>query len=738
MIYRITSILIILLLYPLYSSNITVINIDGSAQVKKEGSRKWETLKKGAVIEDNDQIQTAFKGRCEIKSGIGNEIVLGSSSRILVSVISRVESGVEVGVSLLSGSVYSRMTNRKGYSIFTSSAKGITDAAVFNCTVDEITGMTGFHVLRGEIAVQNISIQGTEVVRSGETVTISPSTPPSLPRRITTQQMAVLTRFYGSDFVNKEIRESGLELESAVSSARSAVPVEIKPATAQPSLTPTSDKSHAGTSTAGRTEKTDATAGSRQKGSSVTGFNRDNVDKRIAAYITEKYSMFETPLPQEPLNQYKYRLNLHVGGFQLDGILYPEFALRQAFYWKNGNIAVHLPIVPDQGASPSLQVGSLRAVLDKIYSAEYHYGDYWIKAGRLNGLTLGHGMLVRNYSNCAMADNIDNLSVSAGVDGYFDHLSLFTSSIADVHLSALNYYSDDPLKRYDVVVVLSRAASPNTARGDYGFMANEMESTLPSDSVPKTPTITGFELGGTIKLLRDRPYEFDLRLAYSGLLDVNSGSLIGYGLLLPAFSAIIGKSSFDAELFMAGNRFIRSLWSNFYEDMHYSFRRNDAGVITGANALINEIEKRKNTVGTRLALSLSPLKGTAVSIDWEKVMLNFDRDSLSSGRIKVQGKNDGHMEMSLQIGDGFTLWPRLLWLRLHYRIDRIGYFDGGRFDPFTPNPFTSIGFDASIRVRRNINLNISWGRFYYDYNGNYTADENEKVDGMRTGFSMGF
>ncbi|MBL8027723.1 MAG: hypothetical protein JNL74_14975, partial [Fibrobacteres bacterium] len=397
-----------------FAVKITIASTEGTVQVRKEGSREWETLKKGALVEDNDQIQTAFKGRCEISAGPDNTILLGSGSRMLINVTVEDEKNLIIGISLLNGSVYTKLLKAQAFSLYTSSAKLTASEAIFNTTIDEITGITGFHVLRGEITVQNISIQGTQVLKPGETATVSPSTPPSMPRKITTQQMSVLTRFYGSDFVNQELKSSGLELESATSSSRSSVSVEAKAL----------DNKQAGQSSeAARGDNKISIAGNdTKKSGGIALFNKDKTENRVADYIKTKYRMYETPSKQEQLKQYKYRLFINAGAAMYNNKIYPSFDLVQSYYWKNNSVAIHLPVVSNEYGGLSLQINSLRAVLDKIYSVETMFKNAKIQLGAIDNMDMGYELLLRNYSNKAKADNLRNLGVKVSIDGFFDHL----------------------------------------------------------------------------------------------------------------------------------------------------------------------------------------------------------------------------------------------------------------------------------------------------------------------------
>ncbi|MBL8028640.1 MAG: hypothetical protein JNL74_19610, partial [Fibrobacteres bacterium] len=329
-----------------------------------------------------------------------------------------------------------------------------------------------------------------------------------------------------------------------------------------------------------------------------------------------------------------------------------------------------------------------------------------------------------------------------------------TSSVADFHLSGVHYFSDDPVKRYSLMVIQSRSEMMNTARGDFGFMAEEgsISNAVKTDSTLENNGRTSFEIGGTAKLLNERPYAFDMKLAYAGVVNNGTGSLDGFCLLVPSFTAVVNKVAFDAEMFLTGNRFIRGYYGQMYEDMQYSLHLDNNGVVDSSHALSQKVNKVLYTTGTRVAMRISPVRGASLAVEWEKVLTHHSRvlqnpfdpskDDLASYEPieavkRVPGRNDGAFEIRAQIGNGFIL-PSLLWFDAFYRIERIGYFEDGRFDPFSPNPFTLAGAELKLRLRKNMDISAVWEHFYYDRNGSFTIEEGEKVDAFRAGVHVGF
>jgi len=132
--------------------------VSGNIQIKREGERKWKKLKKGDEIQDNDIVRTSFKSNCEIKFGTDNIIFMGADSRMLVNIIQKTSFDNEVSITVFSGSAYSKISSKIDYFVYSLTSMAKTSKGIFNCTVDEISGVSGFHVFSGTIVVSNISV----------------------------------------------------------------------------------------------------------------------------------------------------------------------------------------------------------------------------------------------------------------------------------------------------------------------------------------------------------------------------------------------------------------------------------------------------------------------------------------------------------------------------------------------------------------------------------------------------
>ena len=118
-----------------------------------------------------------------------------------------------------------------------------------------------------------------------------------------------------------------------------------------------------------------------------------------------------------------FSLGLGIGSATLDGVLYNQLALRPEInIWKigigldlilyidnEGNIA---PIVKDKwdiNNDPSL-------ILDKILYIKYGQktDPGWFKYGSLEGVTLGYGGLVNNYSNMMEFPSVRRVGINGG------------------------------------------------------------------------------------------------------------------------------------------------------------------------------------------------------------------------------------------------------------------------------------------------------------------------------------
>jgi hypothetical protein len=319
------------------SFSIKVTKVDGNVQIKGEGSRQYEPLKTETDLNDNDVIQTSFKSNCEISIAGDNILFMGASSRLLINFVEKAGGEYEVSITLFSGSVYSNIAGKMSYVIYSTTAIGRATKASFNTTVDEASGITGFHIFKGDVTVSNLSVQGEQPLKSGETSTIAPGVQPTSPRRISSKQMSVLTRYYGSEFINKEIERTGLEMEKSPV-AESLGPVEAREEKIK--------------------IKPDATVQAAPK--NIKLFNQDAIYKKIDEDAEIYERMYRKLYPYDALENFRYRGGAQFSMTSYNGTDYNDFFLRPGLYTRQADMVLNLPMTADSTGAMSVAASGVR------------------------------------------------------------------------------------------------------------------------------------------------------------------------------------------------------------------------------------------------------------------------------------------------------------------------------------------------------------------------------------------
>jgi len=702
--------------------SIKVTKVDGNAQIKGEESRQWKTLKTETELYDNDVIQTSFKSNCEINIAGDNILFMGANSRLLVNFVEKAGGKYEVSITLFAGSVYSNIAGSITYVIYSTTATGRAEKASFNTSVDEISGITGFHIFKGDATVSNLSVQGDQPLKAGETSTIAIGAQPTAPKRISSKQMSVLTRFYGSEFINKEIERTGLEMEKSPV-AESIAPVETIE------------------------EKKPVKAVTRVETApkAIKLFNPEALLKKIEEDEELHQRMYKKLLPYDPLEEFHYRITAQFAMSQYNGASYNDYILRPGFYTRQSSVVLNLPVVADSLGAASLNISGVRAALDKIYSADLRYKRHFLHLGDIHDLTVGRGLVMRDYTNRVFSDNVRNLGLYAHYQGYFAGLDFFTPSIADFHLIGLRWYSIDSADGYSIAFLRESGEALNLNNSDFGFRSggHSLPGSLPADSFAASPPLAFGQFDFNFNLLNRRP----VKAQFYGALGVffmkdDFTNLKGYSLSLPGIEVTRGRIKGRVEAFINHNTFPRGLFGPLYEDNMFLLKRDVSGGITGGQTLASILAREKTSVGISAGLHGTPLRGLTLGADFETCVRHFGADTSKSvvsswkQRPKVEGTDNGFLDIRLNVGKGLT--HHIPWVDAHYRIGNGGYYDGKTFSPFTPNPFTTYGVTLQGFVVGRLTASFGWEGYYYDRNGDNRATVGEKVTTITAGLGAGF
>jgi hypothetical protein len=705
---------------------LTVTKVYGSVQIKREGSRRWEELKTEDEIFDNGIIRTSFRSNCEIRAGRDNIIYMGANSRILINAIEKAGTNNEINVTVFAGSVYSKTVSGIDYYVYSSTAVGKTQEGIFNCTVDEATGISGFHVFKGTITTSNISVQWDQILRAGDMSSISRDTRPTKPKKISAKQMAFLTRFYGAEFINQEIEATGVEVVTGTGTTATEY-----------SAIQESEESWAGLTKRPR------------PGKGLQLFDHEDIIQKLEDHREKTNWMYAEVSKSDLMSHLKYRVTSSMNHYAHHQRSFLDFYIRPGYFLKNAHIVLNLPFVSDSSGDLGMgSVGSGRGLLDKIYSIGYQYKKSFIYIGDIDHFTVNYGLVMKDYSNRAYSDNIRNVGAVFHLESYFKNLEVFTASLANFHLYGANFFLEDTLGYIGIAAIREEGQAINLNGGDYTFRSGDasLSDTLPEDSLVAEHSLTFAEINFARNIFYVRPIKVQAYLGLAGMIMNDEANLKGFTMNLPGLEVIWGRQVYRAEIFINRNRFIRGFFNKFYEDNSFVVRRGnaDSNEVTATTNLAEELVKEKFKLGINLAFKLKPIRGLTVSAEFEKDLAWLEADTsridantgmpvnMSSG----PGRNNGRLDLRIKMGE--KLYRRISFAEAYYQISHCGYYSNSSFSPFFANTFTTFGARLFFLITGNIECFAGFEKFFYDRNGDFEATSDEGVTGISAGVTVGF
>ena len=377
-----------------------LIKVEGKVFFKRLGMETFsEKAKPGAAIVNGDQIKVGEEGYAAV-------IYIDDRSIIKIkenTKFSFMDSPNTRTIDLVHGTLLNKINKErrtKSFRIQTpvsvASVKGTEFAAIVNQN-----GIEQFVCKEGSFEVLNMI--------SGQTVNVGPGQKAFSNATGDLVQAVASPKDYPEDPEVEDNIESDLEeiLDSQAEEAkRQNAPPEIE-SEIEPEIEPVDEK------------------------------EPDNLKEEVLEEIDSQ--PLETPSPGPPPKPFS--MGLGIGSASLDGVLYNQLALRPEFnIWKigigfdlvlyidnEGNIA---PVVQEQWDiqnDPSL-------ILDKILYIKYGQKSdpSWFKYGSLEGMTLGYGGLVNNYSNMMEFPSVRRVGLNGGFNIGPVAGEVFISNLKDV------------------------------------------------------------------------------------------------------------------------------------------------------------------------------------------------------------------------------------------------------------------------------------------------------------------
>ena len=385
-----------------------LIKVEGKVFFKRLGMETFsEKAKPGAAIVNGDQIKIGDEGYAAV-------IYIDDRSIIKIKAntkFSFMDSPNTRTIDLVHGTLLNKINKDKRTKSFriqtpvsVASVKGTEFAAI----VSE-KGVEQFVCKEGSFEVLNMI--------SGQTVNVGPGEKAFSNATGDLVQAVASPKDYPQDPEFEENIES--ELEEILDSQE----IDAKQKNAPPELEPEIE-----------TNDEPKVENETQSGEEIP----DNMNQEE---VLENNENPESEIPSSDPPPKPFSLGLGIGSATLDGVLYNQLALRpEIYFWKigigldlilyidnEGNIA---PIVQDKWDiknDPSL-------ILDKILYIKYGQktDPSWFKYGSLEGLTLGYGGLLNNYSNMMEFPSVRRVGINGGFNIGPVSGELFLSNLKDL------------------------------------------------------------------------------------------------------------------------------------------------------------------------------------------------------------------------------------------------------------------------------------------------------------------
>lgn len=460
----------------------------GKVQVQKEGAKVWTRANKKDPLAAGDLIKTGYKSFSILKIGNENKLVLGSSTRALIENIPGQVGKVKV--TLYEGGIYFTWPEGAGIEVFTTDAVLKTSAGTFAILYNKAEKQTLFFNLTGTETVESITKKEPVKLSPGQFSLVQPSENPSAPEQVNTAIADQLRKFFGDQFITKEMEKHGIQISTTGTQ-------EVK---------------------AGTTEKEDIKLDDNTR--VIPFFQITDILKKIRTIEGIEKPMYQAPYWYD--DQLDYQFFAEVKGRMLNitepTISFPNpygIFLRGGFRKNSISMGFNLPIESDAEGSTSINTFSgIQGILDKIYFFDYQpaRGLWNLHLGNISDLTFGKGLLVNKFGNELYSQIPQPLGLLLQVDPHhFFNLTYFIGDLSRPNFMGGNLNFDNGWTTLGASLVADFNQGAAYTYGDEKFRGNKFPK---PNQKSKTKSIYGSEFYGQFNFIEDDGLT---AYAYSGL-----------------------------------------------------------------------------------------------------------------------------------------------------------------------------------------------------------------------------
>ncbi len=675
-------------------AEITVQEMEGTAQIQMEGERRWRPMKGDEVINDNDVVKTGYRSKLVLRAERINQIVIGSNSKVLIN-LSRSKRALPVlSITLFEGAILSKIVTNIEFTVYTTTASTSTKASTFSTVVEEKTGRSGFQVLAGDVKVRNLVLKGEVQLIPGSTSVIEANRIPSNPNPLTTTHVSILGRFFGEKYVETQIKETGVKPVKAVSAADARIKAS------------------------GAVGKAPYRKPQVEKPQLKSPFDMNFVIEKIAENEAVQNRIYTRPPEPGQVFVFERMVGGDVRAGLFNETVYPFFAAKSGLKWRALEIVMELPFAPStDGQVGAGEWNSLDAILEKLQKIQIAPSrlPFYVAAGAIQPLTLGYGLAVEDFSNNLPRAAVQRSGVQAGITLTNWTLGLVVPNLTtgDALISHLQY--DDGLFSLLLAYMLDMDQTKGLHPGDAGFLQREYE--FPAQ---KSKPLSQYEIEATWNIFYHPPVWLQMYFGFSQLLAPDEGN-IGYGLIVPGISLHLHDWRLLGEVRTHNDRFVSPYYNCFWAEERARFLA-DSTVVTMQERLIDNHAAK----GVKFQIERNLLKGSSVAFSHFRNLAAYDSAK------SVRPKADANTRLLIQLSSEAV--RRIRSLSLYFDRYHAGYFEGGLLDPAHQS---RAGLMAEILLGK-WQLDLGARTYFLDTNGQYSGESMERMTDVTLGFKKHF
>lgn len=677
-------------------AEITVSEMEGSAQIQMEGERRWRAMKGDEVINDNDVIKTGYKSKISLRAERINQIVIGSNSKVLINVSRSKRSLPVVSVTLFEGAILSKIISNVEFTVYTTTASATTQGSVLSAVVEEKTGRSGFQVLSGNVVAQNLIIKGEAKLTPGSTSVIEANRPPSSPNPLTTTHVSILGRFFGNKYIDAQIKETGARPVKAVHAADTRIKASA---------------------TLGKAPYKRANA--KEAPALESPFDLNFVVERIAEKEAVQNRIYTRP--SEPGQVFV--LERVVGGdFRtviFNGRSYPFFGVRTGLRWRALQLVMGFPFVPSiTGQMGAGEWNTPDAILEKFSKLQIAPSrmPFYVVMGALEPLTLGYGLAVEDFSYRLPRAAVQKTGIKAALTLTDWTFGIVVPNITGGDVLIPHFQYDDGLFSLLFAYIMDTDQTRGLHAGDIAFLNRSLDT--PADTTLRP--ISQYDIEATWNIYYHPPVWLQMYAGFSQIRSAERGN-IGYGVIAPGFSLYLRQWKLMAEIRSHTDSFISPYYNPFWAEDRARFMA-DSSIVTLEDRLIDNHAAK----GVKFLVERSFLKGSTMAISHFRNLTAFD----STNRFRP--RTDANTRFLLRLSD--EALPSVKSLSLYFDRYHEGYFE----ETFSgPASQSRAGLQLQTLLA-TYEVDLDAKTYFLDTDGQYTVSSLGRVWDVTLSFGKHF